>query len=176
MKPNKLPIGATTGIGVGGFVLNSKNELLVVKEKYQKMALWKLPGGMADASEEISDAAIREVFEETGIKTEFCSIVCFRHSHHGLFNVSNLYIIVRLKPLNFDISIEEGEISEAKWMPLDEYIEENLSPLNKEVAILAKKNATETNGNPILREFVAVDVDAWHRKFKEKTYWTGSSL
>ena len=37
-------------LGVGGFVTNDKNELLVIKEKYTygRRAIWKLPGGHAD--------------------------------------------------------------------------------------------------------------------------------
>ena len=37
--------------GVGGFVLNDKNELLVIQEKYLtslKRPIWKIPGGLAD--------------------------------------------------------------------------------------------------------------------------------
>jgi len=37
--------------GVAGFVVNEKNELLVIQEKYHpgsKSAKWKLPGGHAD--------------------------------------------------------------------------------------------------------------------------------
>lgn len=82
-------------IGVGGMVINSKDEILVVQEKFG-FAQWKLPGGRAiylnpnktyltpwslgnvDPNEGLVDAVIREVFEETGIKTEFKSVIAFR--------------------------------------------------------------------------------------------------
>ena len=32
-------------VGVGGIVLNEKDELLVIKEKYATAQHWKLPGG-----------------------------------------------------------------------------------------------------------------------------------
>lgn len=38
-------------LGVGGFVLNDNNDLLVIQEKYLtslKRPIWKIPGGMAD--------------------------------------------------------------------------------------------------------------------------------
>ena len=38
----------TTHPGVGGFVLNSDNQLLVVQERFSCSPHWKLPGGHAD--------------------------------------------------------------------------------------------------------------------------------
>ena len=37
--------------------------------------LWKLPGGLVDPGESIQEAAIREVWEETGVKTKFKSVL-----------------------------------------------------------------------------------------------------
>lgn len=73
---------ATSTIGVGGFVLNDKNELLVVAEKFNPVdpsrRVFKLPGGYVNAGESIIDAAIREIKEECGIDTEFISVSAFR--------------------------------------------------------------------------------------------------
>lgn len=62
-EPNKLPGYMTNYVGVGGLVINDKNEVLVVKEKYFANPVWKLPGGMLDPLEDISAAACREVLE-----------------------------------------------------------------------------------------------------------------
>lgn len=35
-------------VGVGGFVVNDKSQILVVSEKYYTFPHWKLPGGMVD--------------------------------------------------------------------------------------------------------------------------------
>jgi len=43
---NKLPLGCTHTLGVGGAVINDKNEILVVKERNGPVtSIWKIPGG-----------------------------------------------------------------------------------------------------------------------------------
>lgn len=65
--------------------------------------------------ENIGDAAIREVFEETGIKSDFVSLVAFRHVLNGSFDCADMYFVANLRPFTFDITIDE-EILDAKWM------------------------------------------------------------
>jgi ADP-ribose pyrophosphatase YjhB (NUDIX family) len=89
---SKIPPFATHTVGVGGFVLNSAGEVLVVKELASgPRAQYKLPGGMADLGEDLGGCAVREVWEETGVKTEFESLIAFRHRHNeGGFGRSNI--------------------------------------------------------------------------------------
>ena len=54
--------------------MNDKREVLLVKDKH-KGALWKFPGGLSDHGEGIGEAAVREVWEETGVETEFRSVL-----------------------------------------------------------------------------------------------------
>lgn len=65
--------------------------------------------------ENIGDAAIREVFEETGVKTEFVSLVAFRHVLNSSFDCADMYFVTNLRPLTSDIVIDK-EILDAKWM------------------------------------------------------------
>ena len=90
---SKIPDYATHTIGVGGFVMNDAGEVLVVKELASgASAQYKLPGGMADVGEDLAECASREVFEETGVETEFESLVAFRHRHNeGIGGRSNIY-------------------------------------------------------------------------------------
>lgn len=105
-----------------------KNNILVVKDKYESPELggfgYKLPGGYVDDREHIHIAAIREVKEETGIDTEFESIIAFRHSHNqwwAMESMSKLYFCCVLKPLSTTISYQQDELTEAKWMDFDEF-------------------------------------------------------
>jgi 8-oxo-dGTP pyrophosphatase MutT (NUDIX family) len=47
----------------GGLVINSMRKILFIKNR----GIWQLPKGHVEENETISDAAIREVMEETGI-------------------------------------------------------------------------------------------------------------
>eukprot|EP01126_Amoeba_proteus_P018788 TRINITY_DN1955_c0_g1_i10.p1 TRINITY_DN1955_c0_g1~~TRINITY_DN1955_c0_g1_i10.p1 ORF type:complete len:296 (-),score=69.53 TRINITY_DN1955_c0_g1_i10:128-916(-) len=119
---NRLPLGPTHYVGVGGFVVNDKKEILVVREKHGPVThIWKLPGGSVDPGENIISAAIREVLEETGIETEFISILSLRQNHFAMLGRSDIYFTCLLKPLTMKIKIQEEEISDCMWMPLEEF-------------------------------------------------------
>ncbi|XP_078163814.1 nudix hydrolase homolog 8 isoform X1 [Carex rostrata] len=127
--PCMLPANASHQVGVGGFVINDQNQVLVVQEKYCDSALlgaWKLPTGFIQESEEIFSGAVREVKEETGIDTEFVEVIAFRHAHHLAFEKSDLFFICMLRPLSHEIKIDEMEIQAAKWMPFGEFVEQPL--------------------------------------------------
>lgn len=121
---NTIPANATHRVGIGAFVVNEKREVLVLQEKtghFQGTGSWKFPTGVADQGEDICAAAVREVKEETGIDSEFVEVLAFRQSHMTFFEKSDLFFVCLLRPLSFDIKIQEVEIEAAKWMPFDEY-------------------------------------------------------
>ncbi|CAL5442918.1 unnamed protein product [Camellia sinensis] len=134
-EPCTLPASPSHQIGIAGFVINDKREILVVKEKCpcSCSGVWKLPTGYINQSEDIFSGATREVKEETGVDTTFLEMVAFRHAHLVAFEKSDLMFVCMLKPLSFDITIDEKEIEAAKWMSVDEvlrqpfYIEDHMS-------------------------------------------------
>ena len=128
---NKVPEFATHHVGVGAVVVNSRDEILCVRELRHNFMPWKVPGGLADLGEHIPEAAEREVYEETGIRAKFHSILSFRHAH-GLANGrSDLFFVCRLDPIeerdedgNVVIPTpvpQECEIAAAEWIPLSDY-------------------------------------------------------
>ncbi|KAL0310796.1 UNVERIFIED_CONTAM: Nudix hydrolase 2 [Sesamum angustifolium] len=122
---NTLPANASHRVGIGAFVLNEKNEVLVVQEKsgrFRGTGIWKLPTGVVDEGEDICDAAVREVKEETGIDAKFLEILAFRQSHKSFFEKSDLFFVCMMQPLSSDIRPQEAEIEAAQWMPYEEYV------------------------------------------------------
>ena len=80
------------------------------------------------------DAAIREVLEETGIHTQFEALACFRHWHGYRYGKSDIYFVARLSPLSREITMQEEEIEECLWMPVEEYLgSEATSPFNRRI-------------------------------------------
>uniref|UniRef100_A0A0D6QRC6 Nudix hydrolase domain-containing protein n=1 Tax=Araucaria cunninghamii TaxID=56994 RepID=A0A0D6QRC6_ARACU len=123
-SPCTLPANASHQVGVGGFVMNDNRELLVVQEKYGRYrdsGIWKWPTGLLYQGEDIFIGAIREVKEETGIDTEFVEVGGIRHCHHAPFKKSDLCFMCILRPLSFDIKMQESEIAAARWMPIEEF-------------------------------------------------------
>ena len=115
-----VPTLANHTLGVGAVVINSKNEILLIKEIIRN-EYYKLPGGHIDDAEMISQALSREVFEETGVVAEFEKIISLGHFYQHQFHKSNLYVLCLAKPKSSKIDVKDKEeISEAIWLDLDE--------------------------------------------------------
>ena len=138
-----IPPHATHYIGGGGLVLNDRNELLVVTEivhRHRHPHYYKLPGGALKPGEHLAAAVMREVWEETGIETRFEAVMGFRHWHGYRFGKSDIYFICRLTPLTSEIHIQESEIEEALWMPLEVYLaHEHVGIFNKQMVAAAAR-------------------------------------
>lgn len=132
-EPMAIPPFAHTMVGVGALVINDKNQVLVVSEKNALIPnSWKLPGGYCEMKENLVDAAIREVEEETNIKTRFESLISARHAHSAAFSCSDLYFIIKLIPETEEIVKCDREIAKCCWMDLDEYLHhENVHETNR---------------------------------------------
>jgi 8-oxo-dGTP pyrophosphatase MutT (NUDIX family) len=138
-----VPTHATHYIGVGGVVINDRQELLVVCERHRRTAApyYKLPGGALQPGEHLVDAVLREVREETGVEVRFEALVCFRHWHGYRYGKSDIYFVCRLSPLSRDLMMQVEEIEEVLWMPVAEYFASDLvSAFNKRIVHAALKS------------------------------------
>ena len=95
--------------------------------------------------ERVSQASEREVFEETGVRVKFDSIVSLGHFTPAQFGESNLYVVSLAKALTTKIDIQDThEIEEARWIDVAEYLRrEDVSAYNQELVkkALEKQNA-----------------------------------
>ena len=137
-----IPPYATHYIGVGAVVLSDARELLVVSERYRMGGSrgpgYKLPGGALHPGEHLVDAVVREVHEETGVKVRFDSLACFRHWHGYRHGKSDIYFVCRLSPLSHEITMQEEEIAECLWMPVDRFLEDPaIATFNKTIVTAA---------------------------------------
>jgi 8-oxo-dGTP diphosphatase len=93
---DKMPAYADHYVGVGGVVINNKDEILLIQERRQpEPRQWKFPGGFMDPGETIKQAAEREVFEETGVKTVFQGILGLREMD-AKYTTTDFYIVCLL--------------------------------------------------------------------------------
>lgn len=116
-----IPFIPTHTLGAGAIVKNQSGQLLVIKE--HGMNGYKLPGGHIELGEKIETAITREVFEETGVKAEFQSILGFTTRHPFQFGKTNMYLVCRLNATSETIQIQDtDEIADAKWLDVSEYL------------------------------------------------------
>ncbi|XP_037039651.1 nudix hydrolase 8 isoform X2 [Bradysia coprophila] len=133
-ETSNIPVYAHTMVGVGGLVINNKNQVLSITEKQAIIAgSWKLPGGYVEPGEDLVDAVIREVEEETGVKTKFLSLLSVRHAHSFNFRCSDLYFVMALTTTDDSALVNcPREIADSKWMDFDEFLTHpNVHELNR---------------------------------------------
>ncbi|XP_018010318.1 nudix hydrolase 7 [Hyalella azteca] len=125
--PSTLPRYAHTVVGVGAMVVREDSgQLLVVEDKYCQRPHWKLPGGYVERGEDLSEAAAREVLEETGVRAELVSVVATRHMHKAAFGCCDLYFVVLMRPTSTHITMCTQELNDCRWMNISEYAEHPL--------------------------------------------------
>ncbi|XP_017272889.1 nucleoside diphosphate-linked moiety X motif 6 [Kryptolebias marmoratus] len=138
--PSRLPAFATHQVGVAGAVVDeSAGKVLVVQDKNKTKNAWKFPGGLSDPGENIGATAVREVFEETGVRSEFRSLLSIRqqHRHPNAFGMSDLYAICRLSPLTYRIDFCTQECLRCEWLGVGELAEtSSATPVTSRVARL----------------------------------------
>jgi len=103
-------------LSAGVAVIDSDKVLLIKRKDFE---VWGLPGGMMDPGETIAQTAVRETFEETGIKvklTRLVGIYCSPRWHHGGDNV----VVFAGIPQNDQIKISPDEIVDAGYCSISQ--------------------------------------------------------
>lgn len=117
--------------GAGIIVLDDHNRVLMQLRKDNNC--WGFPGGIIELGEKVEDAAIREVFEETGLMVsdlKLFGIFSGSELHYTYPNGDEVYIIDILfisNNFNGNIKIQGSECNDVKFFDIDN-IPLNLSP------------------------------------------------
>lgn len=134
-------------LGVGCIVINQENKWLVVKKKYSGLkGVWSMPAGFVKEGEDVREACIREVKEETGIDCKVMGLAALR-SGVIRHEISDNMAIFYCQPIHNDqpIVIQEDELEDVRWLSTEELVQSNESSvLIKELA----KNFKPTNHLP----------------------------
>jgi len=137
---NKLPGFATHYIGVGGMVLNDSDEILLIQENryVDNKPFWKLPGGLVENNEDLEEAVLREVKEETGVTATVTGVLGFREVKNFMFGKNDMYFVflMHADKNETEINIQEDEIAQCEWVPCKDFAEKApiLSPLLQKIA------------------------------------------
>ena len=155
-EPCRVPPYNTHQVAVGGLVITDDKKVLAIKEKQAVVSGFKLPGGRADPGEHFGEAVVREVFEETGVRCRFHSLVALRHMHGFRHGQSDLYFICRCVPETLDIVMCERELGAACWMSLEDYIADTM-PLNQ-VFMKSIKHSIDAAGGKHNQQLLDIDL------------------
>ena len=95
-----------------GFVVNDRNEILLIQRGYGKeKGRWSLPGGNRDKGESLRRTAVRETREETGVKMS-SDFLYRKGSRHN-------YEVWRGKRIGGRLKLQRRECLDAKWFQTD---------------------------------------------------------
>jgi ADP-ribose pyrophosphatase YjhB (NUDIX family) len=115
----------------GGVIINENNEIVIVN---QKGTSWSLPKGHLDGNETELEAAKREIYEESGLKSLDLIKRLGSYERYGMSNQLELKTITffLFKTLKQDLHPIDPENPEAIWVHKDKVSEILTHPKDKE--------------------------------------------
>ena len=133
-------------VGVGAIIIENENVLIVRRGQPPRMGVWSIPGGGVHLGEDLEEACIREVKEETGLDVEILSEgrVLNRVTRDEWGRVQFHYVLIDFvcRPTG-GVLQAASDISEATWVPLSEV--SSLSPMTSGTAEFILESVTALN-------------------------------
>lgn len=117
-------------------VVNDKKQLLLQKRKDN--GFWAYPGGSMELGESFEKCAVREVFEETGLKCldlKFFAAESGERMHYTYPNGDEVYIaeiVYICDKYEGKLKVQEDEVVEQRFFDLSQ-LPDNISPINRNV-------------------------------------------
>ncbi|HVV09028.1 NUDIX domain-containing protein [Amycolatopsis sp.] len=128
--PN-APKANSIGVAVSAFTLNERGELLMIRRTDND--LYALPGGNLELGETLSEALVREVWEETGVTIEVTELLgAYSNPRHVIAYDDGevrqeFSICFRATPTGGDLRTS-SESKEVHWVPRERIEELNIHP------------------------------------------------
>ncbi|MDW3223254.1 MAG: RNA pyrophosphohydrolase [Paracoccaceae bacterium] len=141
---------------VGVMLINAKKEVFVGQRRDSQIAAWQMPQGGIDKGEPARDAALRELWEETGVTSDLVDIVA--ESDQWLPYELPFDLVPRLwkgryrgqkqrwfllqfngEDSHINIATEHPEFSEWRWLAAHDLVD-NIVPFKRDVyaAVMAE--------------------------------------
>ena len=105
-------------IVIAGCIVRKGNKILMVKEAKKKCyGQWNYPAGHMEEGEKITDAAIRETFEETGCKVKLTGVlpICSFNKLEG----TRILVKFTADVIEENITFDTDEILDVQWIDMD---------------------------------------------------------
>ncbi|RFP88543.1 RNA pyrophosphohydrolase [Rhodobacteraceae bacterium 63075] len=124
---------------VGVMLMNREGEIFVGQRRDRDQEAWQMPQGGVDPGEDPQEAALRELWEETGVTRDMVEIVArskqalpYDLPHELVPNIwkgryrgqKQTWFLLRFLGEDEDVNIEteHPEFSEWRWLPADELV------------------------------------------------------
>lgn len=101
---------------------NDKIEYLIIKQKNENEELWYFPKGHIEGNETEEETALREIYEEVGLKVKLISgfreAISYTIKERDIFKTSIFF----LSEVDFDVEIKYifNEVETHLWLPFEE--------------------------------------------------------
>ena len=103
------------GLGACVAVIESGKILLTQREDFE---VWCLPGGHVESGESAAQAAVREAFEETGLKVELTQLIGVYFRNRGDDGIHIFSFLA--KPVGGVLKPQLGEVIDVRYFDLND--------------------------------------------------------
>jgi len=120
-----------------GVILIEENKVLLVRGSYG-YRLWTQPRGFWEEGETTKDTAVRECFEETGLKIIIKDIIAAidLRVHRGDKIEQELFLSYSGEIIDRKAMGPRGEIEEIRWFPIEEAVESHEVSTSTKIGII----------------------------------------
>lgn len=104
-------------LGVGVVIIEDGKLLVVKRGREPGRGLWAVPGGKVRRGETLAAAAVREAYEETGLRVEVAEVIWVGE----LIDETNHLVLIDLRATVKSGTLRAADDAlEVAWIPIDE--------------------------------------------------------